>query len=103
MKTFDYDFINRYNSFIKPSTVHSQDNVTTWYFRRYLLQKVISVFEFDGIPETWSADYFLYTLFVMGFVAVIETDKFGIIPQHWSLFGYDVFYRPLFPLRKLCI
>ena len=94
MKTFDYDFINRYNAHIKPSTVHSQDNVTAWYFRRYLIQKILSVFEFDGIPETWSKDYFLYTLFVWGFVAVVETDKFGVIPQHCSLFGYDVFYRP---------
>lgn len=94
MKTFDYDFINRYNSHIKPSTVHSQDNVTAWYFRRYLIQKILSVYEFDGIPETWSKDYFLYTLFVWGFIAVVETDKFGVIPQHCSLFGYDVFYRP---------
>lgn len=93
-KTFNYDFINRYNAHIRPSTVHSQDNATAWYFRRYLLQKILSVYEFEGIPETWSKDYFLYTLFVWGFVAVVETDKFGVIPQHCSLFGYDVFYRP---------
>ena len=94
MNTFNYDFINRYNERIKPSTVHSQDNATAWYFRRYLLQKILSVYEFKGIPETWSKDYFLYTLFLWGFVAVINTDKFGVIPQHCSLFGYDVFYRP---------
>ena len=94
MNGFSYDFINRYNAHIKPSTAHSQDNATAWYFRRYLIQKILSVFEFKGIPETWSIDYFLYTLFVCGFVAVIETDKFGVIPQHCSLFGYDVFYRP---------
>ena len=93
-RTYDYDFINRYNAHIKPSTVHSQDNATSWYFRHYLIQKILSVFEFKGIPETWSADYFLYTLFVWGFVAVVETDKFGVIPQHCSLYGYDVFYRP---------
>ena len=94
MNTYDYDFINRYNASIKPSTAHSQDNATAWYFRRYLLQKIISVFEFDGIPDTWSIDYFLYTLFVCGFVAIVDTDKFGVIPQHCSLYGYDVFYRP---------
>lgn len=94
MNTYSYDFINKYNAHIKPSTVTSQDNATAWYFRRYLLQKILSVYEFDGIPETWSKDYFLYTLFLWGFVAVIETDKFGVIPQHCSLFGYDVFYRP---------
>ncbi|MBR2884136.1 MAG: hypothetical protein IKB93_05020 [Clostridia bacterium] len=92
--TYSYDFINRYNSKIKPSTVHSQENATAWYFRRYLIQKIISVYEFKGIPETWSKDYFLYTLFCFGFVAIVETDKFGVIPQHCSLFGYDVFYRP---------
>lgn len=91
---FNYDFINRYNAKIRPSTVHSQDNATAWYFRRYLIQKILSVFEFKNIPDTWSKDYFLYTLFLWGFVAVINTDKFGVIPQHCSLFGYDVFYRP---------
>ena len=97
MKTYDYDFINRYNAHIKPSTVHSQENATAWYFRRYLIQKIISVFEFDGIPDEWSVDYFLYSLFVFGFVAVVRTDLFGVIPQggpNTSLYGYDVFYRP---------
>ena len=93
-KTYNYDFINRYNASIHPSTVHSAENATSWYFRRYLIQKIISVFEFKGIPDTWSKDYFLYTLFCFGFVAIVETDKFGVIPQHCSLYGYDVFYRP---------
>lgn len=93
-KSYSYDFINKYNASIKPSTVHSQDNATAWYFRRYLIQKIISVFKFEGIPETWSKDYFLYTLFCLGFVAIVETDKFGVIPQHCRLFGYDIFYRP---------
>lgn len=100
MKTYDYDFINRYNSHIKPSTVHTQENATTWYFRRYLIQKILSVFEFDGIPETWDKDYFLYGLFLGGFVGVVETDKFGVIPQagnfNCSLAGVNVFYRPTY-------
>lgn len=94
MNGFTYDLINRYNARIEPSTVHTSDNAKAWYFRRYLIQKILSVFEFKGIPDTWSVDYFLYTLFVCGFVSVIETDKFGVIPQHCSLYGYDVFYRP---------
>ena len=63
-ETFNYDFINKYNAHIKPSTVHSQDNATAWYFRKYLMQKILSVYEFKNIPETWSKDYFLYTLFI---------------------------------------
>lgn len=93
-KGFSYDFINRYNAHIEPSTTHSGDNATTWYFKRYLIQKILSVFEFKNIPKTWSKDYFLYTLFIFGYVAVINTDKFGVIPQQCSLYGYNVFYRP---------
>ena len=94
MKSYDYDFINRYNAYIKPSTAHAQDNATAWYFRRYLIQKIISVFEFSGIPETWSTNYFLYTLFVLGYVAVVRTDKYGVICQHCSLYGYNIYYQP---------
>ena len=94
MSTYSYDFINLYNSSIKPSTYHTGENATSWYFKRYLLQKIISVFEFKNIPEHWSKDYFLYILFINGFISVIETDKFGVIPQMCSLYGYDVFYRP---------
>lgn len=93
-KFYQYDFINNYNSHIKPSTVHAGDNSAAWYFKRYLIQKIISVFEFENIPKTWSVDYFIYTLFVWGFVAIIKTDKFGIIPQQCALQGFDVFYRP---------
>ena len=86
--------INVYNSVRKPSTVHAKNSSLTWYFKRYLLQKIISVYKFNNIPKTWAFDYFVYTLFVFGYVAVINTDKFGVIPQHCSLMGYDVFYRP---------
>lgn len=97
MNTYEYDFINNYNAHISPSTVHVQENATAHYFRKYLLQKILSVFEFEGIPEHWSIDYFSYNLFIWGYIAVVETDKFGIIPQgglNASLFGFDVFYRP---------
>ena len=89
-----YDYINVYNSIRKPSTIHAKNSSLTWYFKRYLLQKIISVYKFNNIPKAWSFDYFVYILFVFGYVAVINTDKFGVIPQHCSLMGYDVFYRP---------
>lgn len=94
MKTFDYDFINRYNAHIKPSTVHAQENATAWYFRRYLIQKIISVYEFKDIPENWNKNYFLYTLFILGFTAVVRTDKYGVICQQCGLQGYNIYYQP---------
>lgn len=89
-----YDYINIYNSSFQPSTVHVQNTGLAFYFQRYLLQKIISVFEFKGLPKTWSESYFMYSLFIFGFIAIVKTDKYGVIPQHCSLEGYDIFYQP---------
>lgn len=65
----------------------------SWMFQRYLLQKAISVFKWE-IPETWDKDYFLYCLYCFGRVAVVNTNRFGVIPQACGLMGYNVYYRP---------
>ena len=88
-----YNYINAETSQVAPSTVHVKDSGLCRYFTKYLLQKAMSVFEWD-LPETWNKDYFLYVLYCWGYVAVINTDKFGVIPQGCGLKGYDVFYAP---------
>ena len=88
-----YNYINAETSQVTPSTVHVKDSGLCRYFTKYLLQKAMSVFEWD-LPETWNKDYFLYVLYCRGYVAVINTDKFGVIPQGCGLKGYDVFYAP---------
>lgn len=88
-----YNYINAETSQVTPSTVHVKDSGLCRYFTKYLLQKAMSVFEWD-LPETWNKDYFLYVLYCWGYVAVINTDKFGVIPQGCGLKGYDVFYAP---------
>lgn len=90
----NYDYIDAYNHGYKPSTLHVKETGLTWYFKKYLIQKIISVFKFEGMPDTWAKDYFLYSLFIFGYISVLNTDKYGVIPQHCTLFGYDVFYRP---------
>lgn len=92
---FYYDYKNARNSTINPSTVHIRDTGLQRYFARYLLQKTISVFKWD-MPKTWSRNYLLYTLYCWGYAAVINTDKFGVIPQQCTLGGFDVFYQPKF-------
>lgn len=92
---FYYDYKNARNSTINPSTVHIRDTGLQRYFARYLLQKTLSVFKWD-MPKTWSRNYLLYTLYCWGYVAVINTDKFGVIPQQCTLGGFDVFYQPKF-------
>lgn len=77
-----------------PSTVHCRNTALVEYYTRYLFQKVISVFEFEGLPEEWADNYFKYVLFGYGVIAVIYTDKYGVICQDCGLSGFDVFYQP---------
>lgn len=88
-----YDYVNAYNGTISPSTVHCTDVGLTRFFQKYLLQKAISVFKWN-LPANWDKDFFLYGLYSFGHMAVINTDKFGVIPQFCGLIGYNVFYRP---------
>lgn len=90
-----YEFVNIYNSQYEPSTVHVKNTGLAWYFKKYLLQKLISVFEFKGMPEEWAMNYFTYTLFTLGYIAIVDTDKYGVIPQHCGLGGkLNVMYQP---------
>lgn len=88
-----YDVINLYNSSFSPSTVHVKNTVLQRYFRKYLLQKAISVFKWK-LPEEWDPDYFKYTLYALGYIAVLNTRTFGVICQGGALGGYNLYYRP---------
>ena len=92
-----YDYRNAVISQVEPSTVHARDTVISWYWRRWLLQKAMSLFTWT-LPENWDRDYFLYCLYCWGFVAIVKTDKYGVIPQSCTLGGLNVFYRPTFAL-----
>lgn len=88
-----YDYVNTEVSQHSPSTVHTKNTELQRFFARYLLQKAMSVFKWD-LPETWDRDYFLYVLYGIGYIAVINTDKYGVIPQQCGLEGYNIFYQP---------
>jgi hypothetical protein len=90
---FSADYINAANSVVSPSTVHCRNTTLSLYFQRYLLQKAMSVFKWE-MPVDWSKNYTLYTLYCWGFFAVVNTDRYGVIPQACGLRGYDVFYQP---------
>lgn len=90
---FFYDHQNLYDSLVQPSTVYVTNTGLSLFFQRYLLQKAISVFKWE-LPPKWPRNYMLYCLYMYGYVAVVNTDKFGIIPQQCTLKGYNVFYQP---------
>lgn len=89
-----YQQLNYQNALISPSTVHVSGSGLSQFFQRYLFQRAVSVFKWSGIPGHWAKNYFETVLWMWGWVAVVRTDKFGVIPQGCGLRGYDVFYQP---------
>ena len=94
---YSYEVINEYNSQISPSTVHVKNTGLARFFKRYLLQEAMSVFDWQ-MPKTWEKNYFLNVLYVIGYIGILNTDAFGVIPQHGGLGGYNVFYQPQYML-----
>lgn len=90
----NYQLENLYNSARSPSSVHCQNTALVRYYAKYLLEKVISVFEFSGIPEEWPLNYFQYTLFGYGHIAILENEKYGLICQDCHPYGFDLYYQP---------
>lgn len=88
-----YDYENMYDSQFRPYGMHARTTGLSLFFDRYLFQKLFSVYDFT-IPEGWDPDYFRYTLFVMGYTIVFNTDRWGVINNHGALYGRNVYYRP---------
>lgn len=91
-----YDVANEIIGSQSPSYIHV-DGTLSRFFRRYLLETAVSVFDWK-VPKLWAKNYFLYCLYGFGYVAVIDTAKYGVIPQHCGLGGYTVFYQPAYAL-----
>ena len=89
----NYAQYNAYNSVVSPSTVHVKNTGLAQFFKRYLLQQAMSVFEWK-MPEYWARNYVLTVLYVWGFIFVMDDPSMGVIPQHGALRGYDVQYQP---------
>lgn len=90
MEWIDY---NLYNSISSPSTVHCENTELVWFLERYLVQKCMSVFKFT-LPEEVDETYFLYVLFVNGWIVLANDDKFGPVAHYASLSGSNLYYHP---------
>lgn len=85
--------MNLFSSSYSPSTIHVSNNSLHAFFASLLFEKALSVFKWD-LPETWNEDYFLDVLYSWGYIGVLETDKYGIICQHGTYYGYDIYWQP---------
>ena len=93
--THSYGWENLENSSFFPSTFHGLDNSLAKYNFKYLFQRALSVFDFK-IPKEWEKNFFLNTLYGIGYLIVLNTDEFGKICQFGNIYGYDLYYQPAF-------
>lgn len=87
-----YEGINMYNGLISP-TGEVQNDMTTAYFWRCLYHRLMSVITFK-LPQEWNYNYFKNVLFGLGFIAVIDSLEYGIIPQICTVSGYGLYLQP---------
>lgn len=92
MNEFSFESINQYNGKRTPSGTVEYD-LTTAYFFRSLYQRALSNFNFK-LPDSWNMGYFKNVLFGMGYIGVIKTSNYGIIPQICNPYGYGIYLQP---------
>ena len=76
-----YNMLNLIDASVSPNVVHSTNTAVFSFYVKYLLQRLISVFRFEGLQEEWAENYFKYVLFGIGYIAVFNTDRYGVICQ----------------------
>lgn len=94
-KEINVPFQDLLNNFFarRPKDVDGVANTSSMYYRDWLLKKILSRFEFSGIPTYWDSDYFLEVLFLEGHVCITDTTA-GILPFKCGLTGIGIFEQP---------
>lgn len=77
----------------KPKDVDGVANSSTIYYREYLLKKILSRFEFGGLPSFWDSDYFLEHIFLDGKLCITDTAA-GVLPLQCGVTGIGIFNQP---------
>lgn len=91
------DYQNAAESAVSPVNINLTNNQLSRYYARYLLQKAMSVFKWN-IPDEWPLNYILYSVYTWGYIGIVNTDRFGVIPMICGLGGYNVFYQPKYAI-----
>ena len=58
-----------------PNVYEKHDNVSYKYWFRSLLHKIDSSIVFKNLPEGWNNDFFMFCLWVRGYVLVFKTKR----------------------------
>lgn len=90
----DYEGLNIYNS-MRSVAGRVQNDENTAYYMRALYQRAIAGATFN-LPDVWSRAkrYFRNVLFSQGWIGVVDTPEYGVIPQICTFSGYGLFLQP---------
>lgn len=91
----DYEGLNQYNS-MRSVAGRVQNDENTAFYMRALWQRAIAGTSFK-LPKSWrkAKRYFKNVLFSLGYIGVIDTPKYGRIPQICSFSGYGLYRQPV--------
>lgn len=92
----NYSKINFATGTYTPNTIIACDNKAYDYWFRSLFQRALSVIRVDGMPDNWGEsekDFLFWCLFMYGYVACFNSNKFGKTFQPCTLSGYDFYYQ----------
>lgn len=99
---FSENTVDLLNGMQIPSTYYKDKSIEYRYWFRSLIHKIDSSIIFKGLPKGWSNDFFMFCLWVRGYVLVFKTDRKdlqkygenGIVFNPCFVSGYDFYYQP---------
>lgn len=100
MRGFDERTINLFESLHVPPKYWAKTTLVYQYWFRSLLQKIDSSLIFKGLPNGWSNDYLMLSLWSRGFVCVFDSTRKDLLKYgnplfaNCSLSGYDFYHNP---------
>ena len=100
---FSEDTTDLLNNMKIPSTYYYQKSEVYKYWFRSLLHKIDSSIVFKNLPKGFSNDFFMFCLWVRGYVLFFKSDRKdiqpygenGVVFQPCYISGFDFYYQPL--------
>ena len=99
---FSENTVDLLNGMQIPSTYYKEKSIEYRYWFRSLIHKIDSSIIFKGLPKGWSNDFFMFCLWVRGYVLIFKTDRKdlqiygenGVVFNPCYVSGYDFYYQP---------
>ena len=90
--SFQQGMISEYFN-LQPSQVKGRANIAVERHKRYLYNKLYSVYKFT-LPKYWSINWFRFWLFRYGSIGIVYSKKYGWVDQPYSIVKLDMEYNP---------